>query len=89
MTAKKKKTTVSRPRVTKDELAKFVIAYQESSSLAETAEKMGWKIEKVRTQATRLRKLDVPLKEYNRQGLTAEDISDLAELCSDAAPDPD
>lgn len=88
MTAQQKKTpkkaTVTRPRVTIDELKRFVEIYQAANSAVEVAEKTGWKIEKVRTQATRLRKNGVPLKKFTKKSaLTTADLTSLKALCAE------
>lgn len=81
MTAKKKATAVRKP-VTLDELKKFVENFQEAVSLEAVAKVMNWSIEKVRTQATRLRKRGVALKDFPRQSkLSAVDIASLQGLC--------
>lgn len=74
----------SRNRVTADELKQFVKTYQEASSIAEVAKKMAWKVEKVRTQATRVRKAGVPLKAFKRGGASviAPIVEDLKKLCA-------
>lgn len=83
--AQKKKTTTPRKRVTIDELKKFVVEFQKAASIEEVAKTMDWKIEKVRTQATRLRKRDVELKEFPRQSnLTDADLDDLSALADNA-----
>ena len=84
----KKTTVVPRKRVTIDELKKLVNAYQKATSIIEVAGHMGWKLEKVRTQATRLRKRGVPLREFPRQSKLSEaDIIDLTGLCGGPVPE--
>jgi len=82
--AKKSTTaTAPRPRVTADELRGFVEVFQAAGSITEVVEASGWKIEKVRAQATRLRKAGVPLKKFGKKSaLTPEDIGELKALCS-------
>ena len=84
--AQKAKTTVEkvveRKRVTVNELTKFVETFQQASSIKEVARELGWKIEKVNSQATRLRKRGVELKKFPRQtSLSEMDIADLKGLC--------
>ena len=83
MAAKKSaKVKVARPRVTIEELDEFVRTYQAAESLAEIATALDWTVEKVRSQATRLRKRGVPLKKITRKtDLTSEDIENLAKHC--------
>lgn len=79
--AKTGKAVGVRKRVTIDELKKFVEVFQKATSVEEVAKALDWKIEKVRTQATRLRKRGVELKTFPKlSSLTGEDIDALAEL---------
>lgn len=80
----KKKSSGERKRVTVDELQKFVKVFKAATSIDEVVEKTGWKLEKVRSQATRLRKRGVPLKKFPRGGgasLSDADFASLAKLC--------
>lgn len=74
--------TAIRPRVTVDELKTFVGVFQSETSVSEVAATMGWTIEKVRTQATRLRKRGVPLRDFPKQSSLSDiDIESLTEIC--------
>jgi hypothetical protein len=79
--AKKLSVKVERKRVSVDELRQFIKVFQAATSISEVVEKMGWKLEKVRTQATRLRKRGVALKKFPRgSGLSDADFAALAKL---------
>lgn len=67
---------------TLNELKKFVKTYQAAESTEEVCQKMGWKREKVASQASQLRKKGIPLKKFSRDKLTDGDIADLTELCN-------
>lgn len=84
--AKKAKEKVERKRVSLDELKRLVEVFQTATSIEEVASTLGWKIEKVRTQATRLRKRGVALKKFAKQSkLTETDIESLKGLCADCS----
>lgn len=81
MATKKATTIVTRKHVTLDELEQFIREFQKADSIEDVADEMGWKTEKVRTQATRLRKRGVALKAFPRQSSLSEaDFAGLAAL---------
>ena len=67
--------------VTMAQLEKFVKLYQEAESVDEVCKAMGWKREKVASQASQLRKKGVPLKKFSRDKLTETDLAELTALC--------
>lgn len=68
--------------VTMTELKKFVKTYQAAESVADVAKAMGWKREKVASQASQLRKKGIPLKKFSREKLTDDDLAELVGICN-------
>ena len=67
--------------VTLQDLKKFVKFYQAADTVDAVAKEMGWKKEKVASQASQLRKKGIPLKKFSRDKLTDDDLADLTKLC--------